>query len=212
MSHIITTVIQHGPSVKELHIRRMDGGPLPEWSAGSHIVLRFLSADGESFEERCSLIGMRGENHTYRVVVHYACREMTAGSQVDISRPRNNFPLRAVKTSARLLLIAQGLGIAAMISIANMLTAKGIAYSLHYLIQDPDQLILQEDLSAIPQFALHFYGPERLACDRLGEIVGPYQQGDVLYGGGPADLLDELTKVCIGYHWTAENIYFESSP
>ena len=69
MSHIVTNIIEHNATVKEFHLRRRDGAALPDWRPGSHVVLRFSSADGDLFEKHYSLIGMPGLTETYRIAV-----------------------------------------------------------------------------------------------------------------------------------------------
>ena len=46
MDFVIADIIQHGPTVKEFHLRRTDGAPLAEWQAGAHVVLHLSAADG----------------------------------------------------------------------------------------------------------------------------------------------------------------------
>ncbi len=133
MKCLITEVIQHSTAVKEFYLRREDGESLPSWQPGSHIILNFSGADGRAFENHYSLIGAPGQPDIYRIAVQREeggkggsrCLhdEMAVGSQVDVSGPFNSFPLAS--SGPRVLLIAGGIGITPMVSMAHALGELG---------------------------------------------------------------------------------------
>jgi len=220
MSHIVTNIIEHNATVKEFHLRRRDGAALPDWRPGSHVVLRFSSADGDLFEKHYSLIGMPGLTDTYRIAVQREENgkggsitlhdEITTGSQIGVSNPVDNFPLKIQSQQGRILLIAGGIGITPMISMACALTAQNIPFTLHYLVSDEKRLILLDELRAIPNIVLHYHGSLQSGRANLEEIVGPYQPGDSFYACGPAGLLQGLAEAGVAKGWPVDAMQFES--
>ena len=220
-SYLITNIIAHCAVVKEFHIRRRDGAPLPDWLPGAHIVLSFASGEGRQFERCYSLLGMPGAATTYRIAVQreergqggsvYLHDHLHIGSPVGMSGPFNNFPSQPGQreTPVRRLLIADGIGIATMLSMACALHAQTMPFSLHYLVHDAGQLVLREDLRAIPNIVFHFHGSQQAGCANLNEIVGPYNDGDMLYASGTENILREISALGTQRGWPEQAMHFE---
>jgi vanillate O-demethylase ferredoxin subunit len=230
MSYVIAKVIQHGAAVKEFHIRLQDGGLLPAWLAGSHIVLQFASADGTAFENHYSLIGEPGETDTYRIAVQREddgkggsrCMhdEMTAGHVVSVSGPFNSFPLAAPHAAAtpapltasqpRVLLVAGGIGITPMVSMAYALSAAGRPFELHYLARKPERLVLLDELRAIPGAAIVTHVSQDSGRADLAALLGEHGAGDSVYACGPVALLQGLAEAGEKLGWPSSAMHFES--
>lgn len=121
-----------------------DGGELPEFTAGSHInvtlpggLVRKYSIANSTTERHRYLIGVwkdansRGGSRT----LHEAINE---GDTLQVGLPRNNFAVP--EGTKRALLIARGIGVTPILSIADDLKRKGIPFELHYVfaIMSPD--------------------------------------------------------------------------
>ncbi|MFA9217859.1 MAG: ferredoxin reductase, partial [Sphingomonadaceae bacterium] len=161
MSYVIAQVFALGSNIREFQIRRSDGGALPDWQAGAHIVLGFSNAAGQRFQNHYSLVGAPGPSTTYRIAVqreadgHGGSRclhdEYGAGRSIEVSGPFNSFPLQAGNPAgSRVLLVAGGIGITPLVSMAYALDAQGATYALHYLARTQQQLVLLEELRALP--------------------------------------------------------------
>ncbi|MBV7536848.1 PDR/VanB family oxidoreductase [Duganella sp. sic0402] len=218
MRYIISQVIEHGPAVKEFQIRRQDGAPLPDWQPGSHIVLHFQGAGGEAMERHYSLVGAAGPAHAYRIAVQ---REETGkggsrclheaygtGSEIDLSGPFNSFPLEAA--GPRVRLIAGGIGITPLVSMAHALSAAGQPFELHYLARSAERLVLLDELRAIPHATIIQHLSERDGRADLAAVLGPYTAGDSLYSCGPAVLLQALAEAGAQAGWPQSAMHFES--
>lgn len=94
---------EHGATVKEFHIRRTDGAPLPEWLVGSHVTLGIRAGDGSELENHYSLIGVPGRAAIYRIAVQRGTHgkggsrclhdEYSVGDAIEMTGPFNSFPL-----------------------------------------------------------------------------------------------------------------------
>lgn len=216
MSHIITQVIAHNAQVKEFHIARADGAALPDWQPGAHVMLAFTAADGVRHEKHYSLIGAPGPASTYRIAVQREEQgkggsrslheEFAAGSAVELSGPFNSFPLAPAQ--GRVLLIAGGIGITPMISMAHALAAQGAPFELHYLARDASRLVLRNELPGGALLTTHL-SQEGGRAD-LAAMLGTYQEGAAFYACGPAALLQALADTGAALGWPAKAMHFES--
>ena len=218
MSHVITHVIQRSPQVKEFCIARVDGAALPDWQPGAHIMLAFTAADGLRHEKHYSLIGAPGAAQAYRIAVQREengsggsralHEEFAAGSALELSGPFNSFPLAPPK--ARVLLIAGGIGITPMVSMAHALSAQGHPFELPYLAHDKSRLILLEELRAIPGGQVVPHLSQESGRADLAGLLGDYSEGDAFYACGPAALLQALSHAGTQLGWPTGAMHFES--
>ncbi|MGI5157467.1 PDR/VanB family oxidoreductase [Microbispora sp. CA-102843] len=112
-----------------------DGGELPPWSPGAHID---LTVPG-SLPRQFSLCGDPGVRAVYRLGVlledpsrgctRYVHHSLRPGDMVQVSEPRNNFPL---VSSPRYLFVAGGIGITPMLPMLAAATAAGAEWELLY--------------------------------------------------------------------------------
>jgi vanillate O-demethylase ferredoxin subunit len=240
MNHIIASVAAHSAAVKEFQIRRKDGAPLPGWQPGAHIVLRFTGADGSTFENHYSLVGAPGATDVYRIAVQRVehgkggsrCLhdEFGPGSEVEMSGPFNSFPLQApaplpaakdaaaasraaaeAKAAApRVLLIAGGIGITPLVSMAHALAAQQLPFELHYLARSADRLVLLDELRALPHATIWLHVSQEGRRADLEALLGTHRAGDSFYACGPAALLQSLADTGARLGWPAAAMHVES--
>ena len=72
---------------------------------------------------------------------------MREGDLLSISEPRNNFPLR--RDAIRTVLIAGGIGITPLLSMARFLDKSSLPYELHYFTRAGEQVAFRGDLEAL---------------------------------------------------------------
>jgi vanillate O-demethylase ferredoxin subunit len=221
MSYLIADVVPHGARVKEFHLRRADGAPLPAWQAGDHVVLAFASADGRRFENHYSLVGAPGATHVYRIAVQRddhghggsACLhdELGTGSPISVTGPYNSFPLRADGAAdARVVLVAGGIGITPLVSMAHALGAQGRPFTLHYLARSRDDLVLLDEVRAIPGAVVVPHVSQQAGRADLDALLGSFAAGDSVYACGPFALLQALADAGRRQGWPAKSLHVES--
>ncbi|MEO3858190.1 PDR/VanB family oxidoreductase [Acrocarpospora sp. B8E8] len=121
--------------VLSLELRDPDGGELPPWSPGAHVDLTVPGSPPRQF----SLCGDPGDPGVYRLGVlladpsrgctRYIHHSLRPGEPVEVSRPRNNFPL---VPSPRYLFVAGGIGITPVLPMLAAATAAGAEWELLY--------------------------------------------------------------------------------
>lgn len=221
MNYVIARVIEHGPTVKEFHVKREDGGKLADWQPGSHIVLCFSGANGKIFENSYSLIGLPEQSEVYRIAVQREALgkggsrslhdEMKVGSLVNVSGPFNSFPLIVdLSSGPRVLLIAGGIGITPLVSMAYALGKAGVSFELHYLARNPDRIVLIDELRAIPHASVILHMSQDSGRMDLTQLLGQYTAANTFYACGPVALLQDLAETGTNLGWPATSMHFES--
>ncbi len=217
MNCVIADVVALGGNVKEFRLRRADGAALPDWRPGSHIVLRFSADDGTVYDNHYSLVGVAGPSSSYRIAVQREAHgkggsrwlhdEAGVGSVVEASGPFDSFPLDAAPGAGRVVLVAGGIGITPLVSMAAALHARGVSFVLHYLVHARDRLVLLDEL---PVGSVVTHVSQETGRADLAALVGPYADGDVLYACGPAALLQGLAAAGAALGWPSGALHFES--
>lgn len=108
------------------------------------------------------------------------------------------------------LLIAGGIGITPLVSMAHALGAAGQPFELHYLARSAERLVLLDELRAIPYAVIVTHVADQSGRADLGAMLGPYRDGDSLYSCGPAALLQGLAAAGAQNGWPAAALHFES--
>src|SRR6266545_3995018 len=114
-----------------------DGAELPAFSAGSHVdvtipggLVRQYSLCNSSSERHRYLIGVwkdansRGGSRALHQAVN-------VGDTLQVSLPRNRF--RVPRNAKRAILLARGIGVTPILSVADYLKSRDIPFELHYV-------------------------------------------------------------------------------
>lgn len=187
-------------------LRRIDGEPLPNWRAGAHIdvhiapgLVRQYSLCGDANGSECYSIAVKREESSRggSAALHANIR---AGADLEISRPRNLFPLE-VGGKERVLLVAAGIGITPIITMARELARSGRRFALLYFVRNRDACAFREEISSLPlresAEILHENTPERVRAileARLNGSVGY----DRIYTCGPGGFMSCVREVAVG--------------
>ncbi|GJG94295.1 PDR/VanB family oxidoreductase [Cupriavidus pauculus] len=220
MSYVIKQIVDLGGAVKAFHIRRVDGGPLPEWQAGAHITVMFDAVDGSRYERRYSLIGVLGQGDVYQIAVQREAEgkggsrclhdEYAVGDAIDIAGPFNGFPLLATKATSRVTLLGAGIGVTPILSMAHALRAQDIPFDVHYLVRSEERAVLLEALSdAVDETVVPHLSQHAGRAD-VTAMLGAYEAGRELYACGPIALMQALAKASEALGWPASALHFES--
>jgi vanillate O-demethylase ferredoxin subunit len=139
--------------IVRIELRSQTGEPLPRFEAGAHIDIE--AAPGVI--RQYSLLNDPAENDRYVIGVlkdaksrggSIAMHQLNAGDAVHIAGPRNHFPLH--NGDAPSLLIAGGIGITPLLSMAQTLYREGRPFSLHYCIRSRAQAAFLSYLNDSP--------------------------------------------------------------
>lgn len=184
--------------IVSLELRAPDGGLLPPFDAGAHIdvhvapgVVRQYSLCNAPAERHRYVIGVLRDpaSRGGSVAIH---DRFDAGSVIEISAPRNHFPLRA---GAPAMLIAGGIGVTPMLCMAEALAAAGTAFTLHYCARSRASAAFLDRIAQAPfarQVSLHFDDGDDAQRLKLDTLFADASSGREIYVCGPAGFIDRV--------------------
>jgi phthalate 4,5-dioxygenase reductase subunit len=203
--------IAHGIFLFEL---TGDDTALPPFTAGSHLLVRTPSGQ----ERRYSLCNAPSETGRYVIAVKRdadgaggsisMADAVSIDDQLTVSLPQNYFPLSDEARSH--LLIAGGIGITPILSMARHLVETGSDLRLIYCARSPSLAAFREKLSAAPfadRTLIHFDDGDPTKSLNLAPLLAKRPDGAHVYCCGPRPLMQavrEGTK-----HWPHPAVHFE---
>ncbi|MFT4729485.1 MAG: ferredoxin-NADP reductase/nitrite reductase/ring-hydroxylating ferredoxin subunit [Granulosicoccus sp.] len=189
-------------------------GQLPTFQPGAHIDVHLPNA----LIRQYSLVNATGQTDRYIIGVKRES-DSTGGSTyihdtlrmddvVAVSVPRNNFPMRrdAVKT----LLIAGGIGITPMLSMAQALYHSSMPFKLHYFVQGADHLAFKETLETFrSSLIVHSALDPAQTQLELNGILSSYENAHHVYVCGPGPMLNVTRTIAQSHSWPDDAVHFE---
>lgn len=196
-------------------IEAAGAAPLPAIEAGAHIdvhvsgfVRQYSLLDGPSLVPRRYRVAVlrAASSRGGSEAVHAQLRE---GSVLRISAPRNNFPLRPNSPSS--VLVAGGIGITPIMSMAAALHASGARFALHYCARSKDRMAFADELQRAPfAHAVHLYPDDEAQSAFDSEAVLASQPpGAHLYVCGPQGFMDHVLGTARAAGWDESRLHHE---
>jgi ferredoxin-NADP reductase len=207
------------PTVKLFRLATADGSHLPLFTAGSHIKIQVTLPDGRADERHYSLINSHNQHGEYVIAVQREANGrggsafmhgLAVGDSVMAAGPSNDFPLAIGATLH--VLIAGGIGITPILSMAHALRAAGQPFEFHYAARTPASMAFREAVEGISDGRAQLCFDEGNAARglRLGDIVGAPQNGRHVYVCGPKGMIEAVLKAAEERGWPKSHVHFES--
>ena len=189
-------------------------GHLPTFQPGAHIDLhlpngmtRQYSITNGPGELMSYVIGVKQESASKggsKILVE-TVRE---GDLLAISEPRNNFPLR--RDATRTVLIAGGIGITPLLSMARFLDKSSLPYELHYFVRSGEQAAFRDQLEALHgKVIIHQGLPRDEIATTIATTLGAWSMAQHVYVCGPSAMLESVRATAAAQGWPDEAIHFE---
>ncbi|MEO0492895.1 MAG: Rieske 2Fe-2S domain-containing protein [Actinomycetota bacterium] len=190
------------------------GEVLPVIQPGDHIDVHLPGG----LVRQYSLTNAPGESDRYRIGVKrtvdsaggsaYLHEVAAVGDTLEISVPRNHFALR--RNVPDTLLIAGGIGVTPILSMAQALARVGLGFELHYFASSPAEFAFEEILEALGPSVNRHVGLDADATsaelERLLAQPGPTRQ---VAACGPPPMLDRLRRLAADAGWADDAVQFE---
>jgi ferredoxin-NADP reductase/nitrite reductase/ring-hydroxylating ferredoxin subunit len=184
------------PGIAVLRLVSADGGTLPAWTPGTHLEFRLPSG----LVRHYSLCSEPRDRSSYRIAVF---REKSGrggslelhelaqpGFELEVQAVRNRFRLREAPHS---LLLAGGIGITPMLSMAASLRRRRKSFSLLYVGPDRASMVFAHELDGLPDTEL--IETHRQGRPNLQARIAQVPDGTAVYGCGPAGMIAELKAI-----------------
>ena len=197
MELVIHRIEKLNARVRLFSLSARRGEALPAYAPGAHLDV----ALGESRTRSYSLVDFTtrfAEPDRYCLAVQreedgeggsMAMHALSEGDCVNVTGPKNTFPLHEGNTPA--LLLAGGIGITPMPSLAAELARRGASFQLHYCVRSEPLAVFQRQLREA------FGEAFRLCCDDsspadLAALVGGVSPDAHIYCCGPAGMIEAV--------------------
>lgn len=214
MDVIIQSILPLTPQILGFELSLHDGSDLPAFSAGSHVdvllengMIRQYSLANCSSEKHRYLIGVLNDENS-RGGSRYIHTNLKVGDRLQISEPRNLFPIHANTQKAKLF--AGGIGITPIYAMAHELKAKGIAFELHYFARSHTALAFAAQLQQLfaDQVFFHLDDVPESKAD-IQKILATPSDSEHLYVCGPNGFMDFIIQSAEQNAWQSAQIHKE---
>lgn len=212
ISVVVSSVNQETPFIKSYEFAAVNGGLLPEFSAGSHIEVELPSGTKRHY----SLVNAPFERDTYRIAVKLeengrgGSKEMhqlvNEGDVLSISEPRNNFML--YENCRRFILISGGIGITPLLSMAHRLNELELDFELHVCARNNEEIPFKHGLghwSFATSVETHLDKNGRSSIN-LKKVLANPASDTLIYVCGPSGFNKWVKSEALNLGWNESNI------
>ncbi|WP_304305849.1 PDR/VanB family oxidoreductase [Pseudacidovorax intermedius] len=214
------------PLIRLLRLEHAEGAALPGWTPGAHIQVQVQLPDGQADWRHYSLIDLDGLAGTpgfapraYTIAVRreeggrggsrFMHDGLRPGDRLNVQTPRNDFPLD--ESANRAVLLAGGIGITPLASMAARCRAQGRRVSLHYAGRSRTLLAFADELQALLGADLRLHADDQAGGQGfdIGGLLDSMGADEPLYVCGPKPLLDAVLAAAQGRGWAPGRVHFE---
>ena len=212
----VAEVVQVNDLIKRFRFVRRDGGLMPSFSGGAHVVVE-MDIQGVRRLNPYSLMSNPADTSGYEISVRrddvgrggslHLHTAVSAGDEMVISHPVNLFPLdlRARKT----LMIAGGIGITPFVAQMAQLSALGDKFELHYATRNAGLCAYGSDLSARYGRAANLYFDDLGQRVDLPRLLATQPIGTHLYVCGPKAMIKWVLGAAKAAGWPDGAVHHE---
>ncbi len=200
LSLIITQISQLTPRIYRYQLRATSGSELPLITAGSHIAIPVTLNNGKQDFHNYSICSNPNQREFYEIAVlrkengaggsHFIIDNFAVGTVLECGVPSNNFHLHADASPA--ILIAGGIGITPIISIAHTLALRGRRFSLHYAGRSKTDMAFVDELQKTFTRNLYLYAADEHQRLDIMHVLADAPSNTLFYACGPQKMLAEI--------------------
>jgi ferredoxin-NADP reductase len=201
------------PRIRRVELRNAEDGELPPFTAGAHIDLELGAEGARSY----SLLNDPNERHRYVLGVlreqdgtggsAWVHEHLKEGDVLTASAPLNDFKLD--EEGQHHILIAGGIGITPLMSMAERLASIGRSYALHYSARSQVETAFHDELTARhgEHLKFHFDGGNPAVGIDLKSLLAVRPPAAHVYVCGPSGLIRSVREVT--KDWPQGTVHFE---
>lgn len=198
---VVSGVRQLAPRVRAFELRDPNGEDLPAVEPGSHLRVPVRLPSGEQVDRHYSIASNSARRDAYEIAVlreeqgsggSAAVHELyQLGTRLRIDMPGNHFGLHTDKRPA--LLIAGGIGITPIKSMALALEARGSDFQLHYAGRSSAQMAFRDRLERQLGDRITVYNSDDGQRLNIPTLLANVPDDVVIYICGPKRLISAVT-------------------
>lgn len=204
------------PDICVFELQAPDGAALPAFDAGAHVDVHLPGGVVRQY----SLCNAPGETRRYQIAVlkdaqsrggSVAMHALQEGQAINISAPRNHFPL--AEGVPHHVLFAGGIGVTPVLAMAHTLAQQGASFELHYCTRSHAATAFRQRITssafADRVFFHHDDGDAAQKLDAQALLGAPTMQGAHLYVCGPSGFMDWILATGRQAGWSEDRLHRE---
>lgn len=212
------------PLIRLIRLGAPDGATLPGFTPGAHVRVQVALPGGQSDWRHYSLINPSAAEGASAAPTHYLIairredagrggslfmhQQVQVGQLLSIEAPKNEFELGQPAGCA--VLVAGGIGVTPLISMAAQRVAQGAAVRMHYAGRSRAQMAFVPELQALLGDALRLHVDEEAGAPLdVAALLDACAAPDQLFVCGPKPLLDAVLAQTQARGWARERVHFE---
>lgn len=216
LSLTLTEARPEASAIRCLTLAAPDGGALPGWTPGAHVEVALPDGDLRPY----SLVDLDGTAAAPRRYVLGVLREeggrggsrqmhaLQPGDTVRVTPPKNSFALADGPEPA--LLIAGGIGITPILSMARALRDAGRPYLMVHAARSAAAMAFADHLRDIHGAALRLHHDDTAGGPlALAPLMAEAAPGTHLYVCGPRPMIEAARETAATAGFTPDRIHFE---
>lgn len=225
----VTAATTPAPGLRVIELAAAEGGQLPGFPPGAHVSVRIPPRGPERPQEMWrsySLVAFPDElppiegtpRTLYRLGVlreaagkggsRYMHDELRVGDFLTLRLPPNGFPLQAPRDGIHL--VAGGIGITPLVTMASALSNAGVDCVLHYTCRQAAHHLFTDRLGALAGCDVRLYADEDPAgAFSVAGFLDGLAPATPLYICGPAGLIDAVTQGALARGWDPASVHSE---
>lgn len=214
---VITGIRQLTPQVRAYEFRDIDGKPLPQIKAGAHLKIPFIDLEGKADFRHYSICSNPARRDIYEIAVlndedgrggsRTIHQTYELGDQVQCDLPQNFFSLE--DSPGKHVLVAGGIGITPIKSMAQELKAQGKQFEIHYLGKSKSAMAFADRLQREFGEKISFYESENGGRFSTRTFAEALSEDSLVYVCGPNRLIDDLLKALDQTEFPREQLKLE---
>lgn len=211
---IVSDIVHETPTIVSIYLSLPDGTPIGHYTPGAHIDVEGPTAITRQY----SLCGRPDGDDAYMLAVKRedssrggseALHTLQVGDRLKISEPRNL--INIAEDATHHILIAGGIGITPMHSMARYMDVRDISFELHYFASSEEEAaflpILREKVP--DKLHAHLGISREQQSNVLEELVRNAPEGSHVYLCGPQGFMEKVTDI-VSTRFAEEEIHFEN--
>ncbi len=206
--------------VRSFELRSVGGDRLPSFTPGSHLAIQVRLKSGQNERRRYSILSDGDDRTRYEIAVlreasgrggsHFMHEAVGEGDLIEVSEPRNDFPLAS--DASHSIFIAGGIGITPILAMLRKLISEGASFEIHYAARARETMAYAKEVERLAgdRATLYFGGRTGDTPLQIPALLSAPADGAHVYVCGPADLIQAVRDTVLEKGWRRDQIHFES--
>ncbi|MGX1021095.1 ferredoxin-NADP reductase [Pseudomonas sp. Y3 TE3536] len=201
------------PRIRRVVLTTLDNAPLPDFTPGAHIELHIPG--GRKQKRAYSIVNLSARDH-YEIAVQLDeqstggskwVHSLVEGQQVEVEIPKNHFPL--IAEAEHYVLIAGGIGITPMLSMARALVESEQAFTLHYAGRDASNMAYLAEVQCLENSQCWISGGDASKRFPAARVLANPGSNTHLYICGPTQMITAVIQTARELGWPEEQVHYE---